>query len=81
MNKVELDSILSLNLINVKLVSYQPPGAKNLDVAPTLLEYLLKNNKRVGRQYSLITQSFPALRLLSRARNNEVFSRLQTKIE
>jgi len=66
MNKVVLDYILSLYLINVNLVSRYSSAAKSVEVAPTFSENLIKNNTWVGKQLSLITESFPALRLSSR---------------
>jgi len=47
----------------IGIVSCHPSGAKNVEVAPIFSENLIKNNTWVGKQYSLITQSFPALRL------------------
>jgi hypothetical protein len=64
-----LDYSLSPYSINVKLFSFTPSGAKNVEVEPTFSENLIKNNKWVGKQYSLITESFPALRLSSRTGN------------
>ena len=44
MNKFVLDYILLPYLLNVKLVSSHPSGAKNVEVATTFSENLIKNN-------------------------------------
>jgi hypothetical protein len=69
MNRVVLDYILSLELINVKFVSCNPSGTKIVEVAPTFSENLIKNNTWVGKQYCLITQFFQTFRLSFRTGN------------
>ena len=53
----------------IRIVSCYSSGAKDVVAAPTFSENFIENNTWVGKKYSLITQSFPALRLSSRTGN------------